>query len=79
MKVVKFLAQVDKAKCTGDKLCETVCPTGAIQVEGKKAAVDAKKCVSCCNCSDICQEEAVTMASPPPRISPCISPRRTRF
>jgi len=63
MKVVNFVAQVDKAKCVGDKLCETVCPTGAIKVEGKKAAVDEKKCVACCNCLDICQEEAVTMAS----------------
>jgi len=63
MKVVKFLAQVDEAKCIGDKLCETVCPTGAIKVVEKKAAVDEKKCVACSNCSDICQEEAITMAS----------------
>jgi ferredoxin len=63
MKVVKFLAQVDETKCIGDKLCETVCPAGAIKVAGKKAAVDEKRCVACSNCSDICREEAVTLAS----------------
>lgn len=61
MKIVKFRAHVDAAKCSGDKLCEAVCPTGAIQVVGKKAVVNGEKCVACSNCSDVCREEAVSL------------------
>jgi len=61
MKVVKFQARVDEAKCIGDQLCQTVCPSGAIRLDGKKARVDEEKCVACSNCWDICQEEAVSM------------------
>ena len=32
MKTVKFLSQVNKSKCQGDKLCKLVCPTGAIRM-----------------------------------------------
>lgn len=59
MKVVKFIASVDEAKCTGDRLCETVCPSGAIKSHEKKARVDERKCVACGHCMDICREEAV--------------------
>jgi Pyruvate/2-oxoacid:ferredoxin oxidoreductase delta subunit len=61
MKKVVFLARVDDAKCIGDRLCETVCPSGAIRVEGGKARVDDRKCVACNNCADICREEAVRL------------------
>lgn len=40
MKVVKHLARVETAKCVGDKLCETVCVSGAIKVAEKKAVVE---------------------------------------
>ena len=61
MKTVKFQAHVDETKCIGDQLCQTVCPSGAIRLDGKKAHVDENKCVACCNCWDICQEEAIRM------------------
>jgi len=61
MKIVNFVAEVDKSKCKGDKLCEEICPTGAIQVVNKKSEVDAEKCVACTRCSDRCPRDAVTM------------------
>jgi len=30
MKVINYLSQVDKDMCIGCRLCETICPTGAI-------------------------------------------------
>jgi len=61
MKVVKFHALVDEAKCIGDQLCQTVCPSGAIRFDGEKSRVDDGRCVACNNCWDICPEEAVRL------------------
>jgi len=65
MKVVKYLAQVDETECIGDKLCENVCPTGAIKVVHKKAKVDVEKCVACTRCWDACQQDAIRMVVRP--------------
>jgi len=65
MKVVKFLAVVDETRCIGDKLCENVCPTAAIEVVKKKARVDEERCVACFRCWDACQQDAVTMVARP--------------
>jgi len=61
MKVLRFQAQVDEAKCAGDKLCQTACPSGAVQVITKRAEVDLGRCVGCGKCSDICPHDAVTL------------------
>lgn len=65
MKAVKFVAQVDETKCIGDKLCENVCPTAAIEVVNKKAKVGEERCVACFRCWDACQQDAVTMVARP--------------
>jgi len=65
MKKVYFKSRVDETKCKGDRLCETVCPSGAIKVDGEKARVDEQKCVACNNCCDICPEEAATLVVRP--------------
>jgi len=57
VKVVKFLATVDKAKCTGCKLCVIECPTGAMSVIDKKARVEEGACVACVRCADRCKKE----------------------
>jgi Fe-S-cluster-containing hydrogenase component 2 len=59
MKVVRFLACVDEAKCIGDKLCENICPTGAIKIIQKKAKIDEERCVACRRCWDACQQDAI--------------------
>lgn len=61
MKKVYLQAQVDEAKCTGCKICENVCPTGAIQVVEKKARVEENKCAACMKCLDSCNEGAIRM------------------
>lgn len=59
MRKVHSMAEVDHSKCRGDRICENVCPTGAIRVVEKKAVVDSRKCASCFKCADSCPEEAI--------------------
>jgi len=61
MRTLRFLAQVDEAKCEGCGTCQIVCPTKAIRIVKKKAKVDDEKCLACPNCSDICPETAIEM------------------
>ena len=60
MKKVHVQAQVDPAKCIGDRICENVCPAGAIEMVEKKARVDESRCVACLTCLDACGEGAIT-------------------
>lgn len=69
MKVVKFVSSVDPSKCSGDKLCERVCPTGAIHVIDKEAHVDEEQCVACSKCWDRCPSDAIEMV---PRAEPVL-------
>ncbi|MBW1788622.1 MAG: 4Fe-4S binding protein, partial [Deltaproteobacteria bacterium] len=41
MKKVYMSAVVDESKCIGDRICENICPAGAIEMVNKKAVVDA--------------------------------------
>ena len=61
MKKAYLLSQVDETKCVGDKICENVCPTGAIKVVERKARVDETKCAACLECLDMCNEGAIRM------------------
>lgn len=66
---IQSAVQVDKAVCKGDKICENICPTGAIKVVQKKAEVNEEKCVACFKCFDACPENAVRFV---PRTHPLI-------
>jgi NAD-dependent dihydropyrimidine dehydrogenase PreA subunit/bacterioferritin-associated ferredoxin len=65
MKIVRYQARVDESKCDGDKLCENMCPAGAIRVIDKKAVVDPDNCMACLRCEDVCPHSAVTMEKLP--------------
>lgn len=65
MKKVYSHAQVDEERCVGDKLCEFVCPGGAIEVSKKKAHVENTRCVACSRCVDVCNEKAIQMVPHP--------------
>lgn len=63
MKQVNYGIEVITTNCTGCYLCEHICPTGAIVMEGPKssalAVVDNSKCVACFRCVDICNDDAL--------------------
>jgi ferredoxin len=63
MKQVNYAIEVITDNCTGCYLCEHICPTGAIVMEGPKssalAVVDNNKCVACFRCVDICNDDAL--------------------
>jgi len=51
--------------CTLCGTCTTVCPTGALRMEGEAEApaltLDAARCVACGHCAEICPERVVTV------------------
>jgi Fe-S-cluster-containing hydrogenase component 2 len=59
MRKVYLMAEVDPSKCIGDRICENVCPTGAIRMVEKKAVVDSHKCAACLKCIDSCPKDAI--------------------
>ena len=66
---VHSLAEVDQTRCIGDRICENVCPTGAIRMVKKKAFVDDDKCAACLKCIDYCGEGAIRIV---PRSHPVL-------
>ena len=61
-----FLAQVDEERCTGCKLCESVCPAGAIQMVANLAMINADRCIDCQRCIDRCNRENAIRREPRP-------------
>ena len=63
MKKVNYQIEVLTENCTGCYLCEHICPTGAIVMEGPKssalAVVNNDKCVACFRCVDVCDDDAL--------------------
>lgn len=53
---------VDADKCSGCRVCEAVCPTGAIRVEEETARVDLEKCIRGGMCIEVCPERALSMS-----------------
>jgi Fe-S-cluster-containing hydrogenase component 2 len=74
MRKVHSMAEVDHSNCCGDRICENVCPTGAIRVIEKKAVVDSHKCAACFKCMDSCPEEAIRAVSRPQPLLLAVDP-----
>jgi Fe-S-cluster-containing hydrogenase component 2 len=53
------MLNVDKAKCSGCKLCEQNCPSGAIRVTEGKAKINHSICNNCHRCVHICPSNAI--------------------
>lgn len=66
--MVKQLHFVDKENCNGDGLCAEVCPKGAIEMIGEKAATvegRAENCILCGQCVAVCPTEALHIRNIP--------------
>lgn len=45
--------------CTGCRICEDVCETGAIKVEENLAKIDDSLCIGCGRCADECRRNII--------------------
>lgn len=57
----KFISQVEKERCSRCKICETVCPHGAIKVTDDGAEVDPAFCQGCGLCASACPSNAARL------------------
>jgi len=57
---VKRHAAVDPLRCTGCRVCEQVCPVGAIRVT-YIAQVDKERCTGCGTCVQNCPRGALSL------------------
>lgn len=55
----KKILTVDIAQCSGCRLCERNCPTGAIKVTGGKARINYDMCNNCFRCVYVCPNNAI--------------------
>lgn len=61
MAVVRMVADYEREPCTGCKLCDIVCPSGAIRMEARRPVIDADLCIGCGRCVDRCPEDIMWM------------------
>ena len=54
--------RLDRGKCSGCNVCNTVCPVEAIDV----GEVDEQSCLYCCRCVDHCPTDAIDMKAKRP-------------
>lgn len=55
----KKVMSVCKAGCIGCKMCEKVCPSGAVTVTDNLAHIDPEKCTNCGLCAEKCPKQII--------------------
>lgn len=61
MALIRYFAELDADPCTGCKLCDLVCPSGAITMVDRKAVIEEQSCIGCGRCVDRCPEDIMWM------------------
>ncbi len=59
--LLKFVASIDKEKCTSCRICEIICPHGAIEITEEGAVVDPAFCQACGFCAAACPTHAAQL------------------
>lgn len=59
--LLKFVSEVDPERCSHCRICETVCPHGAIRMTREGAAVDQAFCQGCGLCASACPSHAIRL------------------
>jgi Fe-S-cluster-containing hydrogenase component 2 len=59
-RVLERRAAVDSSRCTGCRICESVCPQNAVQVTNV-ARVDRAHCTGCGTCVIYCPQGAIRL------------------
>ena len=61
MATIKYVADYEVEPCIGCKLCDIVCPSEAIHMEGRKPVINEALCIGCGRCVDRCPEDIMWM------------------
>ena len=64
MKNLPFTPTIDSESCTLCQECISVCPAGAISLNGK-IQINADSCTFCCACIKVCPVDCISLASTP--------------
>ncbi|MDR3207673.1 MAG: 4Fe-4S binding protein, partial [Oscillospiraceae bacterium] len=57
------LRQVCGIGCLGCRVCERVCPQGAIKITDSLASIDYEKCTGCGDCAEKCPRKLIIDAN----------------
>ncbi len=57
----RLIAHVIPKRCTGCKVCQDVCPTGAISFIESVARINGADCTGCGQCVEACPQEAIVL------------------
>lgn len=56
----KYTMKIDREKCNSCAICKKVCPAAAVVVNEKHYTINKKDCLVCLDCSEHCQQEAIS-------------------
>jgi ferredoxin len=56
--------KVKKKNCTACAKCVKACPTGAARMVGKVSVIEAKLCIRCMCCHEVCRYDAIYQGRP---------------